>query len=118
MRSCSLIGSERRDKRQWNALTLFPSIVLMETIVHIVDVRCVENHRLRLTFEDGKTGELDFSGEEWKGVFEPLRDPSFFRQVELDEELGTIVWPNGADFAPETLHRMVVEQRGSTTTSS
>jgi hypothetical protein len=51
--------------------------------------------------------------EEWNGVFEPLRDPDFFGRVELDEGLGTIVWPNGADFAPETLHRMVVEQNGS-----
>jgi hypothetical protein len=40
------------------------------------------------------------------GIFAPLNDPAYFRKVELDEELGTIVWPNGADFAPETLHRM------------
>jgi hypothetical protein len=86
----------------------------MEKIVHVVDVRCVGDHRLRLEFEDGASGELDFSAEEWRGVFEPLRDPDFFGRVELDEELGTIVWPNGADFAPETLHRMAVEQNGST----
>jgi hypothetical protein len=90
-----------------------PSIGLMEKIVHVTDVRCVGSHRLRLEFEDGAAGELDFSGEEWRGVFEPLRDPAFFDQVELDDELGTIVWPNGADFAPETLHRMVVQQRDS-----
>jgi hypothetical protein len=83
----------------------------MEKIVHVVDVRCVGSYRLHLEFEDGRSGVLDFSSEEWSGVFEPLRDPSFFRQVELDDELGTIVWPNGADFAPETLHRMLVEQR-------
>jgi hypothetical protein len=94
------------------------SIVLMEKIIHVVDVRCVGNHRLRLEFEDGRTGELDFSSEQWRGVFEPLRDPGFFSQVELDDELGTIVWPNGADFAPETLHRMVVEQQGPTTSSA
>jgi hypothetical protein len=91
------------------------SIVLMEKIIHVVNVRWVGNHRLRLEFEDGRSGELDFSDEEWGGVFEPLRDPDFFRQVELDDELGTIVWPNGADIAPETLHRMVVEQQSSTT---
>jgi hypothetical protein len=89
---------------------------LMEKIVHVVDARCVGDHRLRLEFEDGRIGELDFSSEDWSGVFEPLHDPDFFSRVELDDELGTIVWPNGADFAPETLHRMVVEQSSSTAT--
>jgi len=70
----------------------------------------VGGHRLRLKFDDGTSGELDLSGEEWKGVFEPLADPGYFAQVELDEELGTIVWPNGADIAPEALHRWVVSE--------
>jgi hypothetical protein len=59
-------------------------------------------------FEDGVEGEIDFSDRSWRGVFEPLGDPSYFRQVELDRELGTIVWPNGADMAPETLHDRVL----------
>jgi Protein of unknown function (DUF2442) len=52
---------------------------------------------------------LDLAGEEWAGVFAPLEDPAYFGKVELDEQLGTIVWPNGADIAPETLHRRVME---------
>jgi Protein of unknown function (DUF2442) len=99
-------------------LTRFPSIVLMKKIVHVTDVQCVGSYRLRLKFEDGEIGELDFSAEEWSGVFEPLRDPAYFRRVELDDELGTIVWPNGADFAPETLHQMVGEQNRSTAAGS
>jgi hypothetical protein len=66
-----------------------------------------------LDFDDGTSGELDFSREEWTGVFVPLADPKYFATVALDEELGTIVWPNGADIAPETLHRLVNEQPGS-----
>jgi hypothetical protein len=76
----------------------------MEKIVHVTDVRCLGGHRLRLSFEDGSSGEVDFSQEQWTGVFAPLADPGYFGRVQLDKELGTIVWPNGADIAPETLH--------------
>ena len=79
----------------------------MRDLVHVTAVEVVGDHRLRLRFEDGADGEVDLSESEWRGVFEPLADPNYFRQVELDEELGTIVWPNGADIAPETLHSWV-----------
>lgn len=82
----------------------------MERIAHVTEVRPLGDHRLRLGFDDGTAGEVDFSGESWSGVFAPLSDPEFFARVELDEELGTIVWPNGADIAPETLHQLVVAQ--------
>jgi Protein of unknown function (DUF2442) len=87
-------------------LTPFPSIGLMEKIVHVTAVKVLGGHRLHLNFDDGSSGEIDFSDEEWEGVFAPLADPSYFGTVELDEELGTIVWPNGADIAPETLRRL------------
>ena len=38
-------------------------------------------------------------------MFRPLEDPQFFRQVRVDPELGTIVWPNEADFCPDLLHQ-------------
>ncbi|MEX0973094.1 MAG: DUF2442 domain-containing protein [Solirubrobacterales bacterium] len=79
----------------------------MEPIVHVTRVEVVGDHRLRLGFEDGAEGVLDFAERDWHGVFEPLRDPSYFGRVQLDPELGTIVWPNGADIAPETLHDRV-----------
>jgi len=41
------------------------------------------------------------------GVFGPLENPEFFRQVRFDGELGTIVWPNGADFCPDVLYDRV-----------
>jgi hypothetical protein len=96
-------------------LTLFPSIEAMEQIVHVIKVECSGEHRLRLQFEDGASGEVDLSSEEWGGIFAPLADPSYFESVRVDEELGTIVWPNGADIAPETLHRMVVQHAGGST---
>lgn len=83
----------------------------MPQLVHVTAVEVVGDHRLRLAFEDGAEGEVDFAEWEWRGVFEPLADPAYFRQVALDQELGTIVWPNGADIAPETLHAWVTNRR-------
>jgi hypothetical protein len=81
-----------------------PSMAGMPELVHVTRVEVVGDHRLRLAFEDSTEAELDFADWQWRGVFEPLADPAYFGQVILDQELGTIVWPNGADVAPETLH--------------
>ncbi|HEX8052002.1 MAG TPA: DUF2442 domain-containing protein [Thermoleophilaceae bacterium] len=75
-----------------------------EALRHVTAVELVGNHRLRLAFDDGAEGVIDASHWSWHGVFAPLEDPEYFARVELDEGLGTIVWPNGADVAPETLH--------------
>ena len=61
-----------------------------------------------MCFDDGKGGVIDLEGELWGEVFEPLRDPALFRRFRLDEELETIVWPTGADLAPEFLYERAV----------
>jgi Protein of unknown function (DUF2442) len=81
----------------------------MSEIIHVTKVEPLADHRLRLSFEDGAKGEVDLSSRRWRGVFAPLEDQKYFEQVKLDVELGTIVWPNGADIAPETLHRWIAE---------
>ncbi|HYI98419.1 MAG TPA: DUF2442 domain-containing protein [Thermoleophilaceae bacterium] len=81
----------------------------MLELIHVTAVRVVSDHRLALRFEDGTEGEIDFSGWPLHGLFAALADPAFFLQVRLDQELGTIVWPNGADIAPETLHHWIVK---------
>lgn len=83
----------------------------MSEIAHVTDVEPLGGHRLLLRFDDEAEGELDFSTESWQGVFAPLEDPAYFALVEVDDQLGTIVWPNGADIAPETLHLWVSERR-------
>lgn len=56
-------------------------------------------------FADGVGADVDLSYlARYGGVFEPLGDESFFERLRPDPEAGTIVWPNGADIAPETLY--------------
>ena len=73
-------------------------------LVDITGVEVIGNYRLRLTFEDGTVGDVDFTERDWSGVFEPLRDRDFFARVAVDPEAGTITWPGGLDMALEPLY--------------
>jgi hypothetical protein len=72
----------------------------------VVAVRPLGAHRLELTFDEGTVGVVDFN--DWLigagGVFAPLADEAFFRQVRLCPEGGTIEWPNGLDLCPDVLY--------------
>jgi hypothetical protein len=71
----------------------------------LVDARVGDDHQVHVSFEDGLTAEVDLSYLlDYGGVFEPLRDIGYFRQLRADPQAGTIVWPNEADIAPETLY--------------
>ncbi len=71
----------------------------------ITSVEPLEGFVVRLGFDDGTTREIDLEEELWGPMFQPLRrDRQLFRQVRVDAELGTIVWPNGADMDPDVLH--------------
>jgi hypothetical protein len=85
--------------------------------VRITDVQPLDGYALRVGFSDGSTRDIDLEGELWGPMFEPLRDIEEFRQVAVDPELGTIVWPNGADLDPDVLHgdRPPVEPPAATT---
>lgn len=83
----------------------------MRPVVHVTSVEPLEGFRVHLVFEDGTAGDADLSDELWGPVFEPLKDRALFAQVSVDEVCGTIVWPNGADFAPEWLYEVVKTQR-------
>jgi Protein of unknown function (DUF2442) len=78
--------------------------VLRETIVHrVVKATAVRPYVLRLTFEDGRTAEIDLKSELHGEVFEPLLDFSLFSKVDVDPDFGSVFWPTGADLSPEFL---------------
>jgi hypothetical protein len=70
----------------------------------ITSVVVVRHGVLRLTFADGLSGEVDVLDHIWGPVFEEARTEEGFAQVVVDDEAGTVVWPGGADLAPDTLY--------------
>ncbi len=72
----------------------------------------LETYKLRVFFDDGASQVVDLEPVLYGEMYGPLRDPDFFRQVRLDPEVKTLVWPNGADFDPYVLHEWprVVDQ--------
>lgn len=66
-----------------------------------------QDYRMWLEFADGVCGEIDLEKELWGEVFDSLRDRLLFAELRLDAELGTVVWPGGADFAPEFLYQQL-----------
>jgi len=77
----------------------------------VVEARSVPDHRLFVRFDDGTTGILDIAAlTRFDGVFAALQDPACFAQVRVDAELGTVVWPGGADLCPDVLYARVTGQ--------
>jgi len=73
-------------------------------MIRVTDARLVREFTVWVKFNDGSEGEVELSGELDGPVFEPLRDPEVFAQFRLDPDIHTVVWPNGADLAPEFLY--------------
>jgi len=77
----------------------------MQTIPLLIEATAKEGYEVDVRFDDGLSARIDLSYLlEYGGVFEPLRDLDYFRQLRADPVGGTIVWPNQADIAPETLY--------------
>jgi len=90
-------------------------MALMRSTPLLTEAKASEDYTVHVRFEDGLTADVDLSyllGH--GGVFEPLRDPGFFRRLRADVEAGTIVWPNEADIAPETLYAHAQRQAAAT----
>ncbi len=78
----------------------------MNDILHILDVEVMKDFILKLEFDDGSVKIVDIKPLLTGPVFKPLKDPAFFAKVTIDPIAQTVVWPNGADFAPEALFEL------------
>jgi uncharacterized protein DUF2442 len=72
-------------------------------ILRITEAAICGPHSLKLTFNDGTTKSVSAQPLLDGPIVEPLHDPHYFARAALDPVRGTVVWPNGADFAPEAL---------------
>jgi hypothetical protein len=76
-------------------------------IPRVIDAEHVRDYILHVRFADGVEGDIDLRNELDGEVFEPLKDPDYFKGFTLHPDLHTITWPNGADFAPEFLYERI-----------
>ena len=72
-------------------------------------VEYLDGYRLKLLFDNGDKKIVNLEKELSGEIFEPLRDLDLFKQVAVDPEIGTICWPNNADFAADTLYDIGVD---------
>jgi len=76
-----------------------------ETHLHdVTDSVLIKDYVVRVRFDDGTERVIDFEPILIGPLFGPLRDPALFRQLKVDAEIGTIVWPTGADIDPNVLY--------------
>ena len=79
-------------------------------ILHILEAYVCGPHWLEVLFDNGTRKRVDVSPLLRGPVFQPLLDPHYFSRVKVDPICRTVVWPNGADFAPEALYDLPAQQ--------
>lgn len=77
---------------------------MVHPIYRVRSFEIVAPYTLRVRFDDNTWQTINFQPILAGELYEPLRDLSLFNQVQIDPEIHTLVWPNGADFDPATLH--------------
>ena len=73
---------------------------------YVTDALYAGSYKLRLRFDDDAVRVVDLAEHLDGPVFQPLKDPSFFKRFTLNHDIDTVVWPNGADFSPDFLYEI------------
>lgn len=79
---------------------------MLPGILHIHAAKVLAPYRLELLFSDGTIGQADVSALLTGPAFEAVREPAMFARLRVDPICRTVVWPNGADLAPEALYAL------------
>ncbi len=69
-------------------------------MLYIIEAKYLSDYKVEVLFNNGQKGVADLNYALTGKMFEPLKEKTMFAQLKVDEELETIVWPNGADLAP------------------
>src|SRR5947207_6255391 len=77
---------------------------MIHRIYRVTSFEIIGPYVLRVVFDDGTEQAINFEPVLAGDLYRPLRDLTLFNAVRIDPEVHTLVWPNGADFDPETLH--------------
>ncbi len=77
---------------------------MIHPIYRVTHCSCVAPYTLALRFDDGVETTVDLREVLEGEIYGRLKDPLLFAQVSVDTEIGTVVWPGGADFDPAILH--------------
>jgi len=77
---------------------------MLHPIYRVKSFEMVDDYVLDVKFDDGVSQRIDFRAVLSGELYGPLQDLALFNQVKIDSEVHTLVWPNGADFDPATLH--------------
>jgi hypothetical protein len=101
---------------------------MAHAVYRVIGFEIVEPYTLRVEFDDGATQVIDFQSILHGELYGPLQDERLFRQLEIDPEIHTLIWPTGADFDPAVLHdwpryatdmrRLAEQWAGAKTTAS
>lgn len=76
----------------------------MANYAKLIEASYAGEYSVTLRFSDGVCGTVDLEDELWGEMFEPLKDKKLFAQARISPEIPVLIWPNGADFAPEFLY--------------
>jgi len=89
---------------KWKDTESYGTIGVIVMFLHITNAKYIEEYKVQVCFNNGQEGVADLSDALKGPVFEPLKNKSSFSALTIDGDLETIVWPNGADLAPEYVY--------------